>query len=49
MLGYDAIRAFAEAGVRFDGPPGYWDPLYSAAHAGHASTVALLLALLEGR
>jgi len=41
----DVLRAFAEAGVRFDGPPGSWDPLYSAAHAGHASTVALLLEL----
>jgi ankyrin repeat protein len=41
----DVIRAFAEAGVRFDGPPGYWDPLYSAAHAGLVSTVALLLEL----
>ncbi len=41
----DVLRAFAEAGVRFDGPPYAWDPLYSAAHAGHVSTVTLLLEL----
>lgn len=41
----DVLRAFAEAGVRFDGPPYAWGPLYSAAYAGHLSTVALLLEL----
>ena len=41
----DILRAMADSGVRFDEPPSYWGPLYSAAHAGHASTVALLLEL----
>lgn len=44
--GHDRIlRAFYGAGVRFDGPPTYWGPLYTAAHAGQASTVELLLKL----
>jgi ankyrin repeat protein len=41
----DVLRVFADSGVRFDVPPAYWDPLYSAAYAGRASTVSLLLEL----
>lgn len=41
----DALRAMAAHGVRFDGPPTYWGPLYAAAAAGNASTVELLLEL----
>lgn len=42
---HETLRAYAEAGVRFDVPPAYWDALYSAAHAGRADTVRLLLDL----
>ncbi len=39
------LRAYAEAGVRFDVPPASWDALYAASHAGRVDTVRLLLEL----
>lgn len=41
----ETLRAYAQAGVRFDVPPAYWDALYTASHAGQAATVRLLLEL----
>lgn len=41
----ETLRAYGEAGVRFDVPPAYWDALYSASHAGRTDAVRLLLEL----
>ncbi len=41
----ETLRAYAQAAVRFDVPPAYWDALYTASHAGQADTVRLLLEL----
>lgn len=39
------LRAYAEAGVRFDTPPAAWDALYTASHEGQVDAVRLLLEL----